>query len=210
MAELQRYSESRRMRSLKERSEEEARLDRDQALQVFSLPWGELSMAIAGVSAQAIHSASVNRQADFSIGIPGERIKVNVGKLKGNVLVWPTSTEIPPTMAEQQAEIAAMIQAAATTPFYAAILADPRNLEMLRRLPSMAGLKIPGLDDVIAQVEDNQKLLTGEPLPNPQLEQAKEQLMMLMQQASANPYGKENNSLRRRKHWNSKFNLCRR
>jgi len=162
----------------------EARLDRDQALQVYSLPWGDMSSAVACLEAQAIKSASENRKSDFSLGLPGERISVSVGKLGGNVLVWPSSTEIPPSMAEQQAEIGAMIQAAPTTPFYAGILADPRNLQSFRRLPSLSGLKLPGLDDVTAQVEDNIKLLSSEPLPNPVIPQMEQQIQQIDQQAA--------------------------
>jgi hypothetical protein len=161
----------------------EARLNRDQALQVFSLPWGDMAMATACFSAQAIKSAAENRVSDFSVGLPGERVRVQVSKLKGSVLVWPASTEIPPTLAEQQAEIGNMLASMGTVPFYGQILSDPRNLELLRRLPSLSGMKIPGMDDVERQMEDNQKLLSEAPLPNPQVEQLKEQLMMLDQQA---------------------------
>lgn len=165
----------------------EARLNRDQALQVFSLPWGDMAMATACLCAQAIRSAADNRVSDFSVGLPGERVRVQVSKLQGKVCVWSSSTEIPPTLAEQQAEIGAMLQAVGTVPFYAGVLSDPRNLEMLRRMPSLSGLKIPGLDDVIRQVEDNQKLLSEAPLPNPQLEAIKEQLAMLAQQIAQQP-----------------------
>ncbi len=161
----------------------EARLDRDQALQVFSLPWGDMATQVAMFSSQAIKSAAENRVSDFSVGLPSERVRVEVGKLKGNVLVWSTSTEIPPTLAEQQAEIGNMLQAVGTVPFYAQILSDPRNLEILRKLPSFTGMKIPGLDDVERQIEDNQKLLVESPLPNPQIEQIKEQIQQLDQQA---------------------------
>ena len=161
----------------------EARLDRDQALQVFSLPWGDMATQVATFSNQAIKSARDNRISDFSVGLPSERVQVQVGKLKGNVLVWSTSIEIPPTLAEQQAEIGQMLAAVGTVPFYAQILSDPRNLEILRKLPSFTGMKIPGLDDVERQIEDNQKLLAATPLPNPQLEALKEQLQMLDQQA---------------------------
>ena len=161
----------------------EARLDRDQALQVFSLPWGEMAMATACFCAQAISSASKNRQNDFSIGLPDGNVSVSINKLKGNVLVWPSSSEIPPTIAEQQAEIGAMIQAAPNVPFYAGILADPRNLEFFRKLPSLAGLKIPGLEDVIAQVEDNIKLLGNSPLPNPMIGQIQDQIRQIDMQA---------------------------
>lgn len=161
----------------------EARLDRDQALQVFSLPWGEMAMATACFCSQAIKSASQNRQSDFSIGLPDGKVSVSLNKLKGNVLVWPSSSEIPPTLAEQQAEIGAMIQAAPTVPFYAGILADPRNLEFFRKLPSLAGLKIPGLEDVIAQVEDNQNLLSNSPLPNPMIGALQDQIRQIDMQA---------------------------
>ena len=161
----------------------EARLDRDQALQVFSLPWGDMAMQVAMFSSQAIKSASQNRIADFSVGLPSERVRVKVGKLKGNVLVWSTSTEIPPTLAEQQAEIGNMLQSMATVPFYAGILSDPRNLEMMRKLPSFTGMKIPGLDDVERQIEDNQKLLNESPLPNPAIGEMQEQIQQLDKQA---------------------------
>jgi FtsZ-binding cell division protein ZapB len=142
-----------------------------------------MATQVAAFSHQAIKSAAANRICDFSLGLPGERVRVQVGKLKGNVLVWSASTEIPPTLAEQQAEIGQMLSAVGTVPFYAQILSDPRNLEILRKLPSFTGMKIPGLDDVERQIEDNQKLLAATPLPNPQLEELKEQLQMLDQQA---------------------------
>ena len=163
----------------------EARLDRDQALQVFSLPWGDMAMQVAMFSAQAIKSAAANRIADFSVGLPSERVRVHVGKLKGNVLVWSISTEIPPTLAEQQAEIGNMLTSAGTVPFYAQILSDPRNLELMRRLPSLTSMKIPGLDDVERQIEDNQKLIQAAPLPNPAIGQMQEQIQQIDQQAQA-------------------------
>ena len=161
----------------------EARLDRDQALQVFSLPWGELSMATAQTQAQAIKCAADNRQADFTVGLPGERVRVSVKKLRGDVLVWPTSTEIPPTVAEQQAEIGQMLQSAGTVPLYGQILADPRNLELLRKMPSLTGLHIPGWDDLLGAVDDTQKALIEGPVPNPQIGQLEQQIQQLDQQA---------------------------
>lgn len=161
----------------------EARLDRDQALQVFGLTWRDMCWAIAEVERQALESAAANRIADFSVGLPTERVKVRVGKLRGNIHVWPTSTEIPPTLAEQAAEIGAMLSAAPTVPLYASVMGDPRNLEIIRRLPSLTGLHIPGLEDVEAQMEENQKLLSEAPIDNPAIAQLEEQI----QQAEANP-----------------------
>ena len=161
----------------------EARLNRDQALQVFSLPWGEMAQAVACVSAQAIKSAADNRNADFTVGLPGERVRVNVKKLRGDVIVWCSSTEIPPTIAEQQAEIGQMLAAMGTVPLYGAILSDPRNLEILRKMPSLSGLHIPGWDDLLGAVDDTQKALTQGPVPNPQIPQLEQQIQMLDVQA---------------------------
>ncbi len=140
-------------------------------------------MATAQTQAQAIKCAADNRQADFTVGLPGERVRVNVKKLRGDVLVWPTSTEIPPTVAEQQAEIGQMLQSAGTVPLYGQILADPRNLELLRKMPSLTGLHVPGWDDLLGAVDDTQKALLEGPVPNPQIGQLEQQIQQLDLQA---------------------------
>jgi hypothetical protein len=161
----------------------EARLNRDQALQVFSLPWSDMAQAEACLEAQAIRCARDNRISDFSVGLPSERVKVNIAKLRGDVLVWPASTEIPPTVAEQQAEIGQMLQAMGTVPLYGAILSDPRNLELLRKMPSLSGLHIPGWDDLLGAVDATQQCLTEGPVPNPQIMQLEQQIQAVDQQA---------------------------
>ena len=161
----------------------EARLNRDQALQVFSLPWGDMAVAIAQVCAQAIKSAAQNRNSDFTVGLAGERVRVKVKKLRGDVLVWTTSTEIPPTLAEQQVEIGSMLQSMGTVPIYGAILSHPKNLDLLRKLPSLTGLHLPGWDDLLAQMEENAKLLSEAPLPNPQIAQIEQQIQQIDAQA---------------------------
>jgi hypothetical protein len=49
----------------------------------------------------------------------------------------------------------------------------------------LTGMKIPGLDDVERQIEDNQKLLMAQPLPNPAIGQMQEQIQQIDQQAQA-------------------------
>ena len=161
----------------------EARLNRDQALQVFSLPWSDMAQAITLVCAQAIKNAAANRNSDFTVGLAGERVRVNVKKLRGDVLVWTTSTEIPPTLAEQQAEIGSMLQSMGTVPIYGSILSHPKNLDLLRKLPSLTGLHLPGWNDLLAQMDDNSKLLSEAPIPNPQIAQIEQQIQMLDAQA---------------------------
>jgi hypothetical protein len=79
------------------------RLKRDQAMQVWSMPWGSLCEAVCAISQQAVESAADNRIADFSASLPGQKkLKIELSKLKGNVLVQPESLEIPQTLAEQE------------------------------------------------------------------------------------------------------------
>lgn len=82
------------------------RLKRDQALQVFSMPWGALCEGICSVSQMAIESAAKNRMSDISASLPGEtKLKIEIEKLQGSVLVQPESLEIPQTIAEQEEQM---------------------------------------------------------------------------------------------------------
>jgi hypothetical protein len=76
-----------------------------------------------------------------------------------------------------------MLQSMGTVPFYATIINDPHNLELLRRMPSLTGLTIPGIEDVETQVEEDAKLLSEAPVPNPQIAEIEQQIQTLDQQA---------------------------
>lgn len=159
------------------------RLKRDQALQVFSMPWGALCEGICAISQQAVESAAENRIADFSASLPGQKkLKIELSKLQGSVLVQPESLEIPQTMAEQEEEMAQLLEQSSNVALYQQIMMDPRNLAIFSRFPSLKDLNIPNADQVEAQQGEFEILMRSGPVPNPQLAQIQQQLQAITQQ----------------------------
>ncbi len=159
------------------------RLKRDQALQVFSMPWGSLCEGVCAISQQAVESAAANRISDFSASLPGQtKLKIELSKLQGNVLVQAESLEIPQTMAEQEEEMASLLTESANVALYQQIMMDPRNLVVFSRFPSLKDLEIPGADQVEAQQGEFEILMRSGPVPNPQLAVLQQQLQMMTQQ----------------------------
>lgn len=161
----------------------EARLNRDQALQVYSMPWEAICHAVCSVSQQAIQSAAENRTANINASLPGQqRMEIEIGKLKGSVLVHPESLEIPRTIAEQEQEMVALLENSNNVALYNAITNDPRNLELLAKFPSMRSFAVPGADAVEGQQGEFEILMKTGPVPNPQVEAIQEQIAKVQQQ----------------------------
>ncbi len=158
------------------------RLKRDQALQVFSIPWGALCEGICAISQQAVESAAENRIADFSASLPGQKkLKIELSKLQGNVLVQPESLEIPQTMAEQEEEMAQLLEQSQNVALYQQIMMDPRNLAVFSRFPSLKDLNIPNADQVEAQQGEFEILMRSGPIPNPKVAKIAETLKQALQ-----------------------------
>ena len=154
-----------------------ARLRREQALQVFGMPYGAICEAICSISQQAIESAAKNRISDISATLPGQKkLKIEIGKLQGSVLVQPESLEIPQTLAEQEEQMATLVEQSNQVKLYNAIMTDPENLSVFANFPTLSKLNIPGADDVADQQGEFEILSKAGPLPNPQLEQIQKQL----------------------------------
>lgn len=159
------------------------KLNRDQALQVLSAPWGQMCLGLAKAAEQAVRCAAKNRVASIQASIPGQdKLEIEISKLQGNALCYPESMEIPQTIAEQEAQFAEFVEASKTVPMYAAIVNDPRNLPHIAKFPAMAGLEIQGKDDVEEQQGEFELLMQGGPQPNPQLAQIQMQLQQITQQ----------------------------
>ena len=167
------------------------RLKRDQALQVFSMPWGALCEAICCISQQAVESAAENRIADFSASVPGEKkLKIELSKLQGSVLVQPESLEIPQTIAEQEEALAELIGQSSNVALYQQIIMDPRNIGIFMRMPTLAGLDSDTKDNVEDQQGEFEILMRSGPVPNPQIGQIQQQLQAItaqIQQGQTHP-----------------------
>ena len=167
------------------------RLKRDQALQVFSMPWGALCESVCAVSQQAVESAAENRIADFSASLPGQKkLKIEIGKLQGSVLVQPESLEIPQTLAEQEEQMAELLSQSGSVALYQQIMMDPRNLSVFSSFPSLSKLNIPNADQVEEQQGEFELLMRSGPVPNPQLAQIEQQIQVIagqLQQGQTHP-----------------------
>jgi len=153
------------------------RLRRDQALQVFSMPWAALCDLVTATSLQAIESAAENRVANISASLPGQtKLEIELEKLQGNVLTHPESLEIPRTLAEEEEQIAELLEQSGNVSLYQQIMLDPRNLAVFSRFPSLSGLDLPGADSVEQQQGEFEILMRGGPVPNPKLAQIQQQI----------------------------------
>ena len=165
------------MDSSNEQTAAEATQKRDQALQVFSMPWGTLNDLVSGASLQAIESAAANRQSNISASLPGQqRLEIEIEKLQGSVLAYPESLEIPRTLAEQEEQMQMLIEQSPNVALYSAIINDPRNLALISKFPSLADLDVPGADQVEQQQGEFEILMRSGPMPNPQYAQIQEQI----------------------------------
>jgi hypothetical protein len=160
------------------------KLNRDQALQVFSLPWSQICMGLAKAAEQAVECAAQNRVANIASNVPGQgKLQVEIEKLQGNALCYPESMEIPQTIAEQEAQMADLLENGQNVAIYQAIANSPRNLTTFSKFPSLSGLDIPGLQAVEQQDGELELLMQSGPLDNPQIAQ----MQMALQQGANDP-----------------------
>lgn len=169
------------------------KLNRDQALQVFSMPWSQICIGLAKAAEQAVECAAMNRVADISSNVPGQgKLTIELGKLQGNALCYPESMEIPQTIAELEAQAFEAMQFADKIQVLQAMLSDPRNLTLIAKFPTFEGWEIPGLDDVEQQQGEFELLLQSGPLDNPQVQQIQEHIQKAeMDPEAATPEGQD-------------------
>ena len=162
------------------------KLNRDSALQVFSMPWRRMCFGLAKAAEQAAECAAQNRQANIAFNVPGQdKLEIELSKLQGDALCYPESLEIPQTIAEQEAQMAELLENGKNVAIYQAIAQDPRNLVEFGKFPSLANLEIPGLDAVEQQQGEFELLMQNGPIDNPQTVQLIAQLQQLTQQIEA-------------------------
>lgn len=160
-----------------------AKLKRDAAQGVYSLPWSQICMGLAKAAEQAAKCAAENRIADIASNVPGQgKITVELSKMQGDAYCYPESTEIPQSITEQEEAMAELIKDSPNVPIYAAIVNDPRNLPHFSNFPSLAGLEITGLDAVEQQEGEFELLMQSGPVPNPQIAQIQQQIQAITEQ----------------------------
>ena len=160
----------------------EAALNRDQSLQVFSAPWSQICQGLARAATQAARAAALNRKTRIRSRTPGQqRLVVELENLRGDALCYAESLEIPQTLAEQEAQTAALIQASSNVELYRSIVNDVQNLPYFAQMPSLSGLHIPGLGAVEKQQGEFELLTSTGPIENPAIAELEEQILPLRQ-----------------------------
>ncbi len=160
----------------------EAALNRDQSLQVFSAPWSQICQGLARSATQAAKAAALNRKTRIRSRTPGrQRLVVELENLRGDALCYAESLEIPQTLAEQEAQTAALIQASSSVELYRSIVNDVQNLPYFAQMPSLSGLHLPGLGAVEKQQGEFELLTSTGPIENPAIAELEEQILQLRQ-----------------------------
>jgi hypothetical protein len=113
----------------------QAKLNKDAALQVFGTPWGAMCFGVAKAQEQAVVCAGDNRITDISSMVPGQgRLRIEIAQLRGGTQCFPKADSgFPESWAETEARVEAMVEAAANSPIYAAVLNYPKNALVLTR-----------------------------------------------------------------------------
>ena len=141
----------------------------------IGLPFRVLKRFYARMMEQAVRCAARNRKSDFKMGIPDESgqvetIAVRVGDLEGNIRCYPDSDEnYPESWTAKRATYMQLMAEGNTDPTLHAILTNPENQNLAKKLIGLQELTIPDAASWNKQmVEIN--LMLQEP-PNPPQEQ---------------------------------------
>lgn len=149
----------------------------------IGLPFRVLKRFYARMMEQAIRCAAVNRIAgenDISVGIPDEQgniepLAVRVGDLNGNVRCFPDSDEnYPESWTSKRQTYMTLMQEGNADPVMHAILTNPRNQVLAKKLIGLQEMEIPDADAWNKQMVEINLMLQAPPnppgmqqLPNP-------------------------------------------
>lgn len=167
-----------------------ALLQRNQALQRQSWPWGQMKRGVVCMTKQAVQQEAENGNDSISDTVKGVgRIQVEVSDLRGNVLCYPEGdSNIPESWAQRQGLfLQAVEQAGAQNPFYAQLLAVPANSRVVKDAIGLSELEVPGAASTEKQQAEFDILKKTGPVPNPQLQQIQEQIEQGVQHAASDP-----------------------
>ena len=141
------------------------------AMGLIGLPFKVLKRFYAKMMEQAVRCAARNRTEDFKMGVPSENgeietIAVRVGDLQGKVRCYASSDEnYPEDWISQRNTYMQLMLEGNTDPTLKAILANPENQTLAKRLIGLNDLKIPDSDSWNKQLVEINLLLQEPPPP---------------------------------------------
>ena len=156
-------------------------MQRDQALGCLGTPWHRIQMATAGYFKQAVQAAARNRPASAGAiegsDAAGNKVRVELADLKGNVLAYPESdANFPETSIQKRSrwmELAQDVNNVLSQKLMTSIRVRHKAIEEGIQLP---GLEDPDWDGYEKQMGEFELLLKMPPVPNPDYVQAKQAL----------------------------------
>jgi hypothetical protein len=152
-------------------------MQRAQALQRIGTPWKSAKSGIAKACWQAVQCSAANGNDTIADTLPGEgRIAIECADLRGNVLCYPEDDADFPESHDQREQRFAELVNNAANPFYAKLLAIPKNAKVAKDALRMVDLEVPGAASVEKQQAEFEVLLKTGPVPNPQLAQQQQKL----------------------------------
>jgi hypothetical protein len=156
-------------------------IQRDQALARIGLAWNSAKTAFAEAARQAVLCAADCREESISDTIPGEGVvTIDPNDLKGNVLCYPEyDAAFPESWSEKEQRTKEAIALSSANPFYAAMIKIPKNMRIMADDARMSGMEVPGEISVKKQLSEIEQLTQSSPVPNPQLQQIQEQMMLM-------------------------------
>ena len=137
----------------------------------IGLPFRILKRLYARMMEQAIRCASKNRKSDVNVGIPDEQgniesISVRVGDLDGNVRCFADSDEnFPESWTSKRQTYMTLMQEGNADPVMHAILTNPRNQVLAKKLIGLQELDIPDADAWDKQMVEINLMLQTPPTP---------------------------------------------
>lgn len=154
-------------------------IQRDQALGRLGTPWHAIQMATCSYFRQAVMLAAKCRKNSINESIPGQGvISLELSDLKGNVLAFPTEDKnFPETWNQIQTRLQQLVTEMATTPLIAQLVSLPRNLKVLITGLGISEFKSPVVEGYEKQLGEFKELLKTSPMPNPQVQQMKQELI---------------------------------
>jgi len=142
----------------------------------IGLPFRVMKRFYAGMMEQAVRCGARNRKEDYVKGIPDqngniETVAVRVGDLDGNMRCFPSQDEnYPESWTSKRATYMQLLQEGNTDPTMKAILANPENQNLAKRLIGLDELTIPDAASWDKQMVEIAYMLQEPPKP-PQVAQ---------------------------------------
>lgn len=122
---------------------------------------------------QAVRCAIRNRKTDVSLGIPDDKgqietTKVRVGDLTGNIRCFPDSDEnYPESWVAKRNTYMTLLQEGNSDPLMHAVLSNPKNQNLAKKLIGLQELEIPDADSWNKQMVEINLMLAEPPPPPP-------------------------------------------